>query len=216
VIIPAERQEQQRFLPEADKDMTSLAQRRVYVGEFFERATQALFGAHRLQVSTAAYICPDLELEGRYLENKSIGKSGELIVRKNQLDREKEFCKEHSCYYVLWRHTAPVMTSATRADLYQMLAMQAQEVLVLSSETLHRMCAERKLIGWMQRMQPSRGKLAEKCEGYRLRWKDLSAQVAGKQEHIVWSVQSGEHWVGPVTLRIERSDDLFLRGVRRA
>lgn len=216
MIVPAARQDQLRFLPEEDKDMTSLAQRRVYVGEFFERATQALFRANRLQVTTAADICPDLALGDSFLENKSIGKSGELIIRKGQLDREKQFCEQHSCYYVLWRHMAPVMQSETRHGLYAMLANHAREVLVLHSHTIHQMCAERKLIGWMQRMHPDRSKLAERCEGYRLRWTDLSEKVAGEQDHLVWSVASGSHTIGPVTLRIEPGrQHTFLREAYR-
>jgi len=223
MILPAARQDQQSFLPEADKEMTSLSQRRVYVGEFFERATQTLFNAERLTVSTAADICPDLVMKPswfvkpskeRYLENKSIGKSGELVVRKVQYEREQEFAEKNECYYVLWRHDAPVIQAPTRLDLYAMLAKHAKEVLVIPTSVIHDLCKQRPLIRWTQL-----GQTDDKCCGYRIRWKDLSAVARGQQENVVWSVKAGEHEIGPITLRVVscsgRTDDTFVRAVYR-
>lgn len=217
MILPSARQDQQRFLPMEDKAMHSLAQRRVYVGEFFEQATQALFGAERLTVSTAADICPDLVLHpARFLENKSIGKSGELVVRKQQFEREEEFLSTNRglCYYVMWRHDAAVIESKTREDLYAMLARHAREVLVIPTSSIHALCKQRPLIRWTQL-----GQTAEKCQGYRIRWKDLNACAAGMQDHVVWSVAAAGHQMGPITLRVaaEWKDEsaLFVRAAYR-
>lgn len=217
MILPSARQDQQRFLPLEDKPMHSLAQRRVYVGEFFEQATQALFGAERLNVSTAADICPDLVLHpAHYLENKSIGKSGELVVRKQQFDREMQFTETNLAYYVLWRHDAAVITSTSREDLYAMLARHAREVLVIPSSKIHELCKQRPLIKWTQL-----GQSPEKCQGYRIRWADLNACAAGEQDYVVWSRIVSGHAIGPITLRIvpmftHAREDIFIRAVYRS
>lgn len=196
MIVPAARQDQQRLFPLEDKPMTSLAQRRVYVGEFFEKATQTLFRAQRLLCVTNADICPDLIARGCYLENKSIGKSGELVVRKVQLDREKEFVVGRKVSYVLWRHDAPVIEAPTRDALCAMLAKHAKEVLVISAEKIHELADAKPLIRWTQL-----GQTAEKCQGHRIRWKDLSAALHGVQDHVMWSVPVDQHVIGPITIR---------------
>ncbi len=196
MIVPAARQDQQRLFPLEDKPMTSLAQRRVYVGEFFEKATQALFRAERLLCVTNADICPDLICNGRYLENKSIGKSGELIVRKQQLDREKEFVQGREVSYVLWRHDAPVIEAPTRDSLYTMLAKHAKEVVVVCAHKIHALAEAKPLIKWTQL-----GQTPEKCQGHRIRWKDLTSTLHGVQDTIIWRVSVEQHAIGPITLR---------------
>lgn len=213
MIVPAARQDQQRLFPLEDKPMTSLAQRRVYVGEFFEKATQALFRAQRLLCVTNADICPDLvACNSRWLENKSIGKSGELIVRKQQLDREKEFDREVSreayFYYVLWRHEAPVIEAPTRDALCAMLASSAREVLVVRASKVHELAEAKPLIRWTRL-----GQTAEKCQGHRIRWKDLSGALHGVQDQVVWSVHVDGHAIGPITVRC--TDKVLMKEIYR-
>lgn len=206
MLLPNLRQEQQRFLPQEDRAITSLSQARVYVGEFFEKATQTLLRADRLMCVTNADLCPDLVVDGRYLENKSIGKSGELIVRKGQLDREKLFTRP--LYYVLWRHDAAVLGVPSREALRDVLAQSAKEVLVISATRIHALAEARPLIQWTQP-----GQTADKCLGHRIRWKDLSAELHGQQDFIVWEIVVDGRKIGPITVRC--TDRALLRRLYR-
>jgi hypothetical protein len=193
MLLPAARQNQERFLPEPDIQFTSLAQRRVYVGDFFEQATQALIpDATRLQTSTAADICPDFEHKSGFLETKSVGKSQEIIIRKGKLEREQTFCENNTLFYVLWIHTCPVMTVDTRTTMHVALAQHVRRVVILPAYIIHALCQLRPLTSWKYN--------ETRTEGYRIRMRDINESMGSIQEFAVWHIVVNKHKFAPFAL----------------
>lgn len=197
MLLPANRQNQERFLPETEIEFTSLAQRRVYVGEFFEEATEKLLGAERLMTSTKADICPDLHRasDNIFFETKSIGVSNELVIRKESHERELEFCKDHRLYYVLWSHFFAVGLSPDKTSLRQGLAQELRDVVIVPASVIHEVCRGRPTFQW------SRYKDSDvKDVGYRMKLKEILQKLGSVQETILWELQVGEHRIGPATI----------------
>lgn len=195
MILPANRQNQERFLPEAEIELTSLAQRRVYVGEFFEEATEKLLHAERLMTSTKADICPDLHRGNVFFEVKSVGASNELVIRKDYHERELEFCKNHRLYYVLWSHFCAVGRCLNKTTLRQELAKELRDVVIVPAAVIHKVCQGRPTFQW------SRYKESDvKDVGYRMKLKEIIQELGSVQETILWELQVGEHRIGPATI----------------
>ena len=174
---------QERFLPEEDVPLTSNAQRRVEVGNFFEEATKVVFGAARHQTVAGKY-CPDLSLgPKRFLEVKAIGRSLELIVFRKRLERDKEMCQTEKAklIYVLWHYfsspllVAPVFSSTSRFQLREVLADSIQSVTFVSFDTLYQHCE----IAAPAMLEYRPGKPPEEC--YRIRRKTLREWSSGQQ-----------------------------------
>jgi hypothetical protein len=195
MLLPANRQHQERFLPEKEINFTSLAQRRVYVGEFFEEATEKLLHAERLMTNTKADICPDLHRGNTFFEVKSIGASNELVLRKESHERELEFCKDHDLYYVLWSHFCAVSLCADKTTLRQELAKELRDVVIVPASLIHKVCHGRPTFQW-SRYKDS----AVKDVGYRMKLKEIIQALGSVQETILWELQVGEHHIGPATI----------------
>lgn len=106
-----------------DREITSYAMARPYIGAFYEEATAVLLGAKRLKTE-AEKICPDLLTpKGNYVECKSIGRHGDSLLYEHRIDKYQVFMDAgHRLYYVLWRHRfhfqeAPTQLFAMRAQL---------------------------------------------------------------------------------------------------
>lgn len=106
-----------------DREITSYAMARPYIGAFYEEATAVLFGAKRLKTE-AEKICPDLLTpKGNYVECKSIGRHGDSLLFEHRIDKYQVFMAAgNRLYYVLWRHQfhfqeAPMQLFAMRAQL---------------------------------------------------------------------------------------------------
>lgn len=193
---------QARFLPEEDVPLTSNAQRRVEVGNFFEEATKVVFGARR-HINQVGKYCPDLSFGSKhFLEVKAVGKSRELILFRKRLERDKEMCENEKAKltYVCWWYNASVFTHQTRMSLRRALAQGVFLVMSLPFRNLYEQCGR----------QPFRlldrhvGKPKE--EAYRVGGKALRALCYGQEEYAVFSYPVFGHWLrtfsvlGPLTL----------------
>ena len=193
MLLPASRQNQERFLPETEIHLTSLAQRRVFVGEFFEKATEQLLGADRLVTSTRADICPDLYKGDLFFEVKSIGASNELVIRKEYHARELQFCADHHLYYVLWSHFCAVNQCMDKTTLQRGLALYLRDIIIVPAATIHAICSVKKCFQWSRDPRDT---------GYRLRLKEILATLGTIQETILWELPVGDYKIGPTTLHL--------------
>lgn len=184
MLLPAHRQNQLSFLPDENIALTCLAQRRVYVGDFFERASAALLNTQRLTVTTKADICPDLEKDGVYFESKSVGASEELVIRQFQYEREKQFCEKNMLWHILWHHISPVNEAKTSRDLYTGLKQNVRKVIIIPSALIHTLCAKQKLTE----------------HGYRLRLPMIFDLMGYVQDKIVWELYFDSHTFGPLVV----------------
>jgi hypothetical protein len=158
-----------------DTPLTTVAQARPYVGDFFEEATRVLFGGNRHQYNANADYCPDISVAPkRFLEVKSIGKSNSGIVFADRVDRDRQLIREgNTLTYIFWTHSVNVQDYKTLFALRDALAKQAHSVYVIPFNALH--SAIKKL--------PKVQILAtetQKRMGYRLPLKLLQSLVSSK------------------------------------
>ena len=193
MAISAQRQEQQRLFPKEDIALTSLAQRRVYVGEFYELATQALFHARRHINDSTKDWCPDMSVPAdppQYLEVKAAGNSRSLIVYQDKLRIEHTYeSAGHPLSYVVWQHNVRVMDMQTREQLYAALASHITGVLVVPLCGVMQAASQRTLHEFQQRRIPSHGKRAGYKPGYRIGMTLLEENMLSCQERLIFMYQ---------------------------
>lgn len=123
-----------------DRELSSVAQARPYVGDFFEEAARITLGATRHQIDSTADYCPDLSVgASRFLEVKAIGQSGQGMVFADRIDRDKRLVRQGATLtYLFWRHGVRVEGYTTLHGLRAALAQGVRDVLVVPFERLRR------------------------------------------------------------------------------
>lgn len=109
------------------------AECRYYIGDFFEEATKAYYGAVRLATLGSVDICPDHQIdEDTFLECKSVGRNGNTILYSSQLAKHAEFVNSGKrLYYIFWLHQLDVGTCISVAELHAGLARMLRKVIVI-------------------------------------------------------------------------------------
>lgn len=158
-----------------DRSLSSAAEARPYVGDFFEEAARVTLGATRHQIDGQADYCPDLSVgASRFLECKAIGQSGQGMVFADRLKRDAQLVRDGATLtYLFWRHGVRVEDHATLHGLRAALAMGVRDVLAVPFERLRRAVHGLRLVCLLN--APGR----ESRMGYRLP-KALIEELAGR------------------------------------
>lgn len=93
---------------------------RNYMGDAFEELTAIITGGTRLKTDSTKDVCPDIKIDERtFLESKSIGCSGAVIVYESRLAKDLAFAESHGIelFYVLWRHGCKIAEGVRLGDL---------------------------------------------------------------------------------------------------
>lgn len=115
-----------------------LAACRNYVGDFFEELTANTFGGARLKTDSTCDVCPDIQIRDNvFLESKSVGLSGAIILYKSRFAKDHAFVREgNTLHYVFWQHDCRIEDGMFLGDLRDQLAASVKSVTVLSLERL--------------------------------------------------------------------------------
>lgn len=115
-----------------------LAACRSYVGDFFEELTVNTFGGQRLKTDSTKDICPDIQIrDTTFLESKSVGCSGAIIVYESRLMKDLAFVAEgNTLYYIFWQHNCRITDGMKLGALRDALAVSVKSVTVVPLEKL--------------------------------------------------------------------------------
>lgn len=115
-----------------------LAACRNYVGDFFEELTANAFQGTRLKTDSTCDVCPDIQVgEKQFLESKSVGCSGAIIVYNSRFHKDLAFEAEgNRLHYVFWQHDCRIEEGMYLGDLRDMLAKRVRSVTVVSLQHL--------------------------------------------------------------------------------
>jgi hypothetical protein len=100
-----------------------MAQTRNLCGEFSEQLAATVSGAIRIGTDGTKDYCPDLQLENNYIECKSAGKNGHVIVYEGRREKDREFILDggrmggRMLFYWIWHHNANARGVKTEDEL---------------------------------------------------------------------------------------------------
>lgn len=112
----------------------TIAACRNYMGDFFEELTVQLIGGQRLKTDSTRDVCPDIQVDDKtFIEAKSIGCSGGVIVYQCRLEKDLAFTKAQGVdlFYVLWNHGCRVADGILLGELRTGAAASVKSVTVL-------------------------------------------------------------------------------------
>lgn len=119
-----------------DRPIASMAQTRNLCGRFFELLTVAVFRNSQLhKTDSRCDYCPDVSCSLGYVESKSVGQTGQIIVYRHRLLKDQRL--EVPLYYCIWRHCLRVAGYRWQMDLWQGLAESIDSAVLLPLATLH-------------------------------------------------------------------------------
>jgi hypothetical protein len=113
---------------------------RTWIGDFFEQATAAVTRGIRLKTDCSADICPDIKIsDSVYIESKSVGINGSLIVYDSRLQKDKNFvARGVSLYYCFWQHNFHIHDGILLRDLRDGAAKAVKSVVIVTFAELAR------------------------------------------------------------------------------
>ena len=115
---------------------------RYAIGEFYEDLTAKVFGGVRHVCDSRADYCPDVSIGGRlYLECKSAGRSGKVLVYAGRIDKDWDFAMKHQLFYVIWCHDVQRAADYKSVeDLYCALLLHTLWCAVVPFDEMFRLC----------------------------------------------------------------------------
>ena len=131
-----------------DRELSSVAQARPYVGDFYEESARVTLGATRHQIDSRADYCPHLSVgASRFLECKAIGATGQGLVFAARLERDARLVREGaSLTYLFWRHSVRVEGFSTLHGLRAALAAGTRQAMAVPFARLRRACQSLRLV----------------------------------------------------------------------
>lgn len=130
-----------------DKPIKSVGASRVLVGAFYEELTAKVFGGRRHTCSPGADYCPDVSIDERiYLECKSVGHTGKVMVYEGRLEKDWDFSRKRQLFYVIWRHRVRAKYYHTEQDLQAALLMGTLWCAVVPFDEIWKLCKATHLV----------------------------------------------------------------------
>lgn len=120
---------------------------RTLVGKFVENIGSIVLGAQLCPDNSTCHYCPDLYLNGRYIECKSIGNSNQLFVYEGRLLKDRRFVlKGNILYYFIWQHQFKTKYAESHGEVVQGLIKYCRRVYVVPYTEIFRVLSRKKMV----------------------------------------------------------------------
>lgn len=134
----------QQMLFEPERPITGHGSVRYQVGEFFEDLAVRFFGAQRFKTDGRVDYCPDLLLPPYYIENKGVGKNGQVFIYAGRLEKDSAFARTHPLVYLVWHHGAETVQAQNDLHLRYLLASKLRACFAVPFNEIEALCRSRK------------------------------------------------------------------------